>query len=72
MSKTITMQLQGMHCKGCALAAKAALMMRGQVIAAKVAFPEQTAELEVDEARYNPEELTVAVERAGFEVVSIS
>jgi copper chaperone CopZ len=72
MSKTVTLQIQGMHCKGCALGTKAALMKLPQVQSAQVEFPAQTAVLAVEEALYNPDELTEAVRGAGFEVMAIS
>lgn len=72
MSKTISMKISGMHCKGCALGLQGKLEQLPQVKTAKAAFPEQSAIVEWDgEEVYEPV-LRGAVKDAGFEVVAFN
>lgn len=68
MSKTVTLKIEGMRCKGCAMGTQGALEKVAGVESAKVRFPDKQAVVicadAVDEGA-----LRAAVESAGFKVV---
>lgn len=70
MSKTIKVNIKGMHCNGCALGLQGKLEQNPSVKSAKVSYPQHSAIVEWDgEEVYEPI-LRGAVADAGFEVVS--
>lgn len=71
MSKTVTIKISGMHCKGCALGVQAALEKLPQVISAKATYPEQVAVVELSTDTPDEGALRDAVKGAGFEVEHI-
>ncbi len=71
MAKQVTLSIQGMHCNGCAMGTKAALMKLPQVLSATVSFQDKSAVVECDEGTYDETALREAVRGAGFEVTGI-
>ncbi len=71
MAKTVTMQITGMHCKGCALGVMAALEKVPGVESAKASYPEQTAVVQMKDDAYDEAALRGAVKAAGFEVTGV-
>lgn len=68
MSKTVTMKIDGMHCKGCALGLQGALEKLPAVSSAKVTYPEQLAVVVWDSDASHEETLRNTVSEAGFKV----
>ena len=68
--KTVTLQIEGMRCNGCALGVQGALKKLNQVKSVQVSFPDKTAELVCDEDAYDPKAIEAAVQGLGFRVKS--
>lgn len=71
MSKTVTIKIEGMRCKGCAMGTQGALEKLAQVESARVSFPEKTAVVTCREGQYDEAALRAAVEGAGFRATEI-
>lgn len=68
MSKTVTLKIEGMRCKGCAMGTQGALEKVAGVESAKVRFPDKQAVVVCSDA-VDEGALRAAVESAGFKVV---
>ncbi len=71
MSKTFTIEISGMHCKGCALGVQGALEKLPQVESAKASFPDKNAVVSIRDDVLNETAVRQAVKAAGFEVTGI-
>ncbi len=70
MSKTVTLKIEGMRCKGCALGTQGALEKVAGVESAKASFPDKQAVVVCAET-VEESALRAAVEGAGFRVVEV-
>ena len=68
MNKTVTLKIEGMRCKGCAMGTQGALEKVAGVESAKVSFPDKQAVVVCADA-VDEGALRAAVESAGFKVV---
>ena len=68
MSKTVTLKIEGMRCKGCAMGTQGALEKVAGVESAMVSFPDKQAVVVCADA-VDEGALRAAVESAGFKVV---
>ena len=68
MSKTVTLKIEGMSCKGCAMGTQGALEKVAGVESAKVSFSDKQAVVVCADA-VDEGALRAAVESAGFKVV---
>jgi len=64
--KTVTLQVQGMTCEGCAAMIEGALSKTKGVQTARVSFKGQRAGIQFDPAQVDEKELIAAVEKAGY------
>jgi len=64
--KTTRLNITGMSCAHCVHAVETALKNQDGVRAATVHLKENAAEVEYDEARVSPEQLTAAVAEEGY------
>lgn len=62
-----TLNIEGMHCGGCAMNVEGALEDLTGVRSVKVSLPKQTAEVEFDEKQVNLAQLITAVQQAGYQ-----
>lgn len=67
--ETITLNVSGMACGGCAANVTNALRALDGVVAAHVSHTEARAVITYDPARVSPQALAEAVQRAGYQVV---
>ncbi len=63
------LQIQGMHCVGCAMTVDGALEDLPGVKSASTSYARQTAEVEYDEQKVTEAQLIAAVEQAGYKAV---
>lgn len=68
--ETVTLQVGGMACGGCAHAVSQALQGLAGVAEVEVSLGGATAEVRFDPARVQLEQLKSAVEKAGYQVVA--
>ena len=68
MKKEIVLNIEGMHCPMCAKHVTEALRETSGVKKAEVRLEENTAHVVYDDAQTNPEQLSAAVEEAGYSV----
>lgn len=66
--KSVTMQVEGMHCQGCATAIRARLASQPGVIAAEVSFDEGRARVLYDPKVGEAQQLVEAVQALGYRV----
>lgn len=65
---TVTLEVRGMHCAGCATRLENSLKKAVGVRDAKVNLGAEQAVVQFDSMQTSPEKLAAAVELAGFEV----
>jgi copper chaperone CopZ len=70
--KTVFLQIQGMHCDGCAETIKGLLAVEAGVKAATVSFQEGHARVLYDPAVIDEKKLVGAIEKGGYKVASIA
>ncbi|MBI1965673.1 MAG: heavy-metal-associated domain-containing protein [Betaproteobacteria bacterium] len=68
--KTVVLQIQGMHCDGCAETIKALLDVEAGVKASSVSFKDGSARVLYDPAAADEAKLVAAVEKGGYKVIS--
>ena len=68
--KTVFLQIQGMHCGGCAETIKALLAVEAGVKASRVSFKEGSARVLYDPAQMDESRLIAAIEKGGYKVAS--
>lgn len=68
--KTVSMQIEGMHCDGCAETIKGLLAVEDGVKASTVSFKEGSARVLYDPAAVDEGRLIAAIERGGYKVTS--
>lgn len=66
--RTLTLEIEGMHCTGCARALERALSRVPGVRTARVSYEDEVARLLIDPDLASPESLTAVVEDAGYVV----
>lgn len=66
--RTLTLEIEGMHCTGCARALERALSRVPGVRTARVSYEDEVARLLIDPELASPESLTGVVEEAGYVV----
>jgi len=71
-SKTVTLQVQGMTCGGCAAMIEGALSKIKGVQTARVSLKEELAVVQFDPAQVDEKELVAAVEKAGYKAGVVS
>jgi copper chaperone CopZ len=64
--KTTTIEVEGMHCAGCARTVEALLSSLAGVKKARVSFPEATARVLHDPEATSAGDLAAAIEKGGF------
>lgn len=67
--KNISLNVKGMHCEGCSNRLTNVLQGLDGVNSANVSFENKKAELEIDENIIDIEEISEAIQDAGFEVI---
>ncbi len=65
------LQIQGMHCVGCAMTVDGALEDLPGVKSASTSYARQTAEVEYDEQKVTEAQLIAAIEQAGYKAKAI-
>ena len=68
--KTLVINIEGMHCEGCAETIKALLDIEAGVKASSVSFQEGRARVLYDPARMDESRLIAAIENGGYKVAS--
>jgi copper chaperone CopZ len=63
---TVTIQIEGMTCEGCAVSVRQALVQRRGVKAVEVSFEKKRAIVKYDPANVTPEQLAEAINQIGF------
>lgn len=66
--RTLTLDIDGMHCAGCARALERALTRAPGVRTVRVSYDDEAARLLIDPDLASVESLTAVVERAGYAV----
>jgi Hg(II)-responsive transcriptional regulator len=66
--KTVTLQIEGMHCDGCAATIKALLDTEAGVRQAAVSYKDRQARILYDPAAAGEDRLVAAIERAGYRI----
>jgi copper chaperone len=64
--KTVFLQIEGMHCDGCAETIKALLDIEAGVKASSVSFKDGRARVLYDPAVVNERKLVAAIEKSGY------
>lgn len=64
--QTLVLDIQGMHCAGCASGIEAMLKRVDGVTRADVSFEERLATVEYDPAKANVEKIVEAIEKLGY------
>lgn len=64
--KTLEIELEGMHCEGCAETIQALLKLESGVQTLAVSFKEKHARVLYDPARTDSRRLIAAIEKAGY------
>ncbi len=67
--RTINLAIGGMSCAACELRIEKALSRINGVVSAKASFARADVTVIIDEARVKPEQLTAAIEQAGYQVL---
>ncbi|MBI5511104.1 MAG: heavy-metal-associated domain-containing protein [Deltaproteobacteria bacterium] len=65
-TRSITIAVAGMHCDGCAGTVTEALKLLDGVLEARVSLADKQAVVRYDPARVKPEELALAITKAGY------
>ena len=68
--KTVLLQIEGMHCDGCAETIKALLAVEAGVKASTVSFKDGRARVLYDPAIVDEKKLVAAIEMGGYKVAS--
>ena len=68
--KTVLLQIQGMHCDGCAETIKVLLDIEAGVKASSVSFKDGSARVLYDPAVIDEKKLVAAIEKGGYKVSS--
>lgn len=68
--KTMFLQIEGMHCDGCAETIKGLLAVEDGVKASTVSFKEGRAQVLYDPAVIDEKKLVAAIEKGGYKVAS--
>ena len=68
--KTVFLQIQGMHCDGCAETIKALLAVEAGVKASSASFKEGCARVLYDPEVVDERKLVAAIEKGGYKVSS--
>lgn len=68
--KTVFLQIEGMHCDGCAETIKGLLAVETGVKASSVSFEERRARVLYDPAQTDESRLIAAIEKGGYKVAS--
>ena len=68
--KTVFLQIEGMHCDGCAETIKALLDIVAGVKVSSVSFKDGSARVLYDPAVADEAKLVAAVEKGGYKVIS--
>lgn len=71
MPKTYTIEIDGMHCKGCALGVQSALEKLPQVESAEASYPDRSAIVSIKDDILDEVAIRQAVKAAGFAVTAI-
>lgn len=67
--ETITLNIGGMACGGCAATVEKALLALDGVVSAEVSHTESRADITYDAAKVQPATMRAAVETAGYKVM---